>query len=63
MNPPGAVLATHFPARVIGIKVELRLVWTGLRHDGARRGRVVARPRVENQRAHLIQKTLKNLYF
>ena len=44
MHPPGAVLTTHFPARVIGMKVELRLVWAGLHHNGARRGRVVARP-------------------
>ena len=42
MHPPGAILVAHFPARVIGMKVELRLVWAGLRHDGASRGRVVA---------------------
>ena len=57
MHPPGAVFTTHFPARVIGMEVQLRLVWAGLRHNGARRGRVVARPRVKNQRAHLKKRT------
>ena len=55
MRPPGAILATHLPARVVRMEVELRLEGTGLSHDGARRGGVVAGPGVEYQRTHLGQ--------
>ena len=53
VNPPGAVHATHLGAGLLGVEVELRLGGAELRHHAARQRLVVARPRVENQGAHL----------